>query len=66
MPTNPQTIVNSLWRNGDYWDQSTITYSIPASSPDDTFFLSNESDGFQQISTARRGSRLKPSSCGTT
>ena len=41
-----QQIINSLWREGDYWDQTTITYSIPATSPESSF---NESGGFQPI-----------------
>ena len=47
MPTvSHQEIINSLWREGDYWDQTTITYSIPATSPESSF---NESPGFQPI-----------------
>src|ERR1043165_3388763 len=44
-----QQVVDALWREGDYWNQSTITYSIPTSSPADSGWDSHESNGFQAL-----------------
>jgi serralysin len=50
MPSvNLQQAVDAIWHEGDYWQQTTITYSIPASSPSDSGWDSHESDGFQPI-----------------
>src|SRR5262245_11843528 len=47
----PQEIVDAIWHEGDYWSQTTITYSIPATSPDDPhwWLWTSESDGFQPL-----------------